>query len=120
MPRSILNPNAALRDFPSVWAGRTKSVVSLRIGIRTQNFDEIAVLAQQSQSILNLAVLNVAIKVDKEEVLPGFALAGTRLDLSHVDAVASESGQGAVQRSDFVSDADHNARAVAAGRWGGL
>jgi len=75
-----------------------------------------AFLAQQGDGLGDLLFLRVAVAIYEEEILPRLPLARTRFDPGHVDAVAPERGEGAVQRADLVRDADHQAGAVVAGR----
>src|SRR6266566_7604867 len=88
---------------------------SLRIRIRSEHFHVAAMFVEQRDGFGHLPIAHVAVAINEEEILPGLALAGTRLDLGHVDAVTAEGSQRAIQRADLIGDAEHEAGAVVAG-----
>ena len=103
-----------LRDVPKDEVLRLNNEW-LRVRIRAEDFDEVAMLAEQLDGLGDFRVLKMAVAINEEEIFPRLALAGARFDLRHVDLVPAERGDGLVQRADLVGDADHQAGAVVAG-----
>src|SRR3974390_2279460 len=88
---------------------------SLRVRIGTEDFDEVAVLAEQMNGLRHFAVLRVTVTINEEEIFPRLPFARTRFNFRHVDLVPAERGNRLVQRPGFVGYADEQAGAVAAG-----
>ena len=73
-------------------------------------------LPQLNNRFGDLAIVHVAVAIDKKEIFPGLPLARARLDLGHVNAIAAERRQRAIQRPNPINDAEHDAGAVIARR----
>src|SRR5689334_17904431 len=78
---------------------------SLRIRIRPEDLYVTTLLLQMRDGLGDLLVVNVAVAINEEEILPRLPLAGAGFDLGHVDAITPERRQRVVQRADLVRDA---------------
>ena len=87
-----------------------------RVRIRPEDFHKIAMRAQILDRPGHFFVMGVAIAIYEEEIFPGFAFTGTGFNLGQIDFGPAERRERLVQRADFICDANHQARAVLAGR----
>lgn len=90
----------------------------LGIGVGAEDFDEVAVLFEEGDSLGDLGCGDMAVDIDEEVVFPRFAFAGAGLDFGHVDTLAAEDGDGFVEGADLVTDAHEEAGAVVSGGGG--
>src|ERR1035437_543267 len=107
--------NPAFRWWRPAWPWRlSDGQKSLRVRIRAEDFDEVAVFAQKLDGLDDLAVLHVAVAINEKEIFPRLPFAGARFNLRHVDFVTAERGNRLMQRASFVGHAQQQTRAVVA------
>src|SRR5690606_37189546 len=115
-PTDWRSPRAALRPAEAHLVLSPAIRASFRPGARiaAEDLDHLAVALEGAQGVTHVVVIEVALQVHEEDVLPGFAAARARLDAAQVDAGAIEDGQRSHQRAALVARGEHDAGLVVA------
>src|SRR5580658_7343391 len=94
---------------------KSRAHVSIPIWIRPEHLDKIAGFFEAGYGFGHFGIGVMAVAIHKKEILPSFALAGSRLDFGHVQFEPAKGRQRVIERTHFVRDAEHDAGAVATG-----
>src|SRR6266705_5799317 len=94
---------------------RCRAVLS-RYGPGAEDFEEDAVLLDGVEDGLDARVSGVAVEFDEEEVVPGAALRGARVNAAEVEVGFGAEVDHVAQGADAIADAEADGRLVAAAR----